>query len=135
VTRGVVAAFARASHSVAQHDQTPARQCPTVAPAPPQGMPLVAVGGLALFWPLGAESLPWADCVLDSAPQQPPIPLPVPMQVAMTSHEQSLAKPLLIPLPERGTLLRWPALLRAMSGEESCPCSSQESPGPVHTRT
>ena len=54
--------------------------------------------------------------------------------VAMTSHEQSIAKPLLIPPPERSTLLRWPALLRAMSGEESCPCSSQEPPGPVQTR-
>ena len=46
--------------------------------------------------------------------------------VVMTSHEQSLAKPLLIPPSERGTLLRWPALLRALSGEGSCPCSLQD---------
>ena len=44
----------------------------------------------------------------------------------MTSHEQSLAKPLLIPPSERGTLLRWPALLRTLSGEASCPCSLQD---------
>jgi len=46
--------------------------------------------------------------------------------VVMTSHEQSLAKPLLIPPSERGTLLRWPALLRTLSGEYSCPCSLQD---------
>jgi hypothetical protein len=55
----------------------------------------------------------------------------------MTSHEQSLAKPLLIPPSERGTLLRWPALLRALSGEGSCPCSLQDeefSSGSASTR-
>ena len=104
-----------------------------MAPAPPQGTP-GSCGRLDASGPLGAQSLPWGDCVLDWPPQQPLIPLAVPIQVAMTSHEQSLAKPLLIPPPERGTLLRWPALLRAVSGEESCPCSSQESPGPASTR-
>ena len=116
------------------HGQRPARLCPAVAPAPPQATP----GGCArpdASGPLGCPAtamgrLVCSTTAADSAGRAP-------SQVVMTSHEQSLAKPLLIPPSERGTLLRWPALLRALSGEGSCPCSLQDeefSSGSASTR-
>ena len=88
---------------------------------------LAAVRGLTLPGHLGAQPPPWgALCAQPATPNSRRFRWPCPPQVVMTSHEQSLAKPLLIPPSERGTLLRWPALLRTLSGEGSCPCSLQD---------
>ena len=88
---------------------------------------LAAVRGLTLPGHLGAQPPPWgALCARSATPNSRRFRWPCPPQVVMTSHEQSLAKPLLIPPSERGTLLRWPALLRTLSGEGSCPCSLQD---------
>jgi hypothetical protein len=48
-------------------------------------------------------------------------------RLAVQSHDESLAKPLLIPPEERATLLRWPAHLRAVSGEGHCPCTAPQT--------